>query len=101
MPKYEFGGLAVSNRTLAENFPPGDFLQEELDARCWSQAKLATLVGCSPKDIGDVVSGEAVISAEMAEGLGAALGTSAQYWLNLESSYRRWRVASRVVVLGA
>jgi len=81
----------MTGRRVAEAFPPGDFIKEELDARGWSQAELADIVGRSPKEISDLVSGKRSVSPEIAKELGAALGTSARYWMNLESSYRLWR----------
>lgn len=85
----------MTERRIAEAFPPGDFIKEELEARGWSQAKLADIIGCPPKEIGDLVSGKRSVSAEIAKELGAALGTSAEYWMNLESSYRLWREGCR------
>ena len=64
-------------------FPLGDFLQEELNARGWTQGNLAEILNCSPRLISELISGKRAITPEMAEGLSAAFGTSAQYWMNL------------------
>ncbi len=87
-------------RTPAETFPPGQFLQEELDARGWTIADLAQRMGgdqavdhfavelmieCQPFDK------ELLMGRKMAEGLARALGTSVEYWENLD---RAWRGAN-------
>lgn len=75
-------------RRPAEVFPPGEFLRDELDARGWSQVELAEILGRPAGLITDIVKGRRGISAETARGLSAAFGTSAEYWMNLESSYQ-------------
>ena len=80
----------VSERKPAELFPPGDFIKEELEARGWTQADLAEIMGRSPNDIVNLVSGKRSISPQIAKELAAAFGTSAEIWINLESSYRLW-----------
>lgn len=75
-------------RTFAEVFPPGVFIKEELEARNWSQAELAEIIGRYSGEISDLISGKRGITPEIAKALGSAFGTSAQYWMNLEASYR-------------
>jgi HTH-type transcriptional regulator/antitoxin HigA len=72
----------------AEIFPPGDFLREELEARDWTAAHLATLLGCSPQLVEAVLAGQCGISPETARGLARALGTSPDLWLNLDAAYQ-------------
>ena len=81
----------MNNMRPAEVFPPGEFIKEELEARDWTQSELAEIMGRSPKEISDIVSAKRAISPEIAKELEAALGPSAGYWLNLETSYRLWR----------
>ncbi len=76
---------------IAEAYPPGEFIKEELAARYWSQVELAEIIGRDPKVIHDLITGKRPIVPELAQSLGDALGTSAMYWMNLESSYRLWR----------
>jgi HTH-type transcriptional regulator / antitoxin HigA len=78
----------MRQRIPAEVFPPGDFLREELEARGWTQSDLAQRMGRPLRSINEVVNGKKAITAETAIGLGDALGTSAEYWMNLESVYR-------------
>lgn len=72
----------------AEVFPPGEFLRDELEARGWTQADLAKVLGRPLQTVNEILAGRKTITPETAQGLGAALGTSAQFWLNLESAYR-------------
>ena len=77
---------------LAEVFPPGEFLQEELDARGWSQTELAEIMGRPVRLINEIVAGKRAITPETAVQLGDSLGTSAEVWLNLESRYQLSKV---------
>lgn len=79
---------------LAEVFPPGDFVREELEARDWAQADLAEIMGRPVETINRIVTGKLAITPETARGLGAAFGTSAEMWLNLESTYQLSKVDS-------
>ncbi len=76
----------------AEVFPPGEFLREELEARNWTQADLAEILGVSPRLVNEIINAKRSITPETAKGLGTAFGTDPQYWMNLESSYQLWRV---------
>jgi HTH-type transcriptional regulator / antitoxin HigA len=80
----------MANREVAEAFRPGEFIMEELEARNWSQIELSEIIGRDPKVINDVILGKRPVTTEIAKALGEAFGTSAQYWMNLESSYRLW-----------
>jgi HTH-type transcriptional regulator / antitoxin HigA len=80
--------MATKRRTIAEVFPPGDFIKEELAARGWSQTKLAEVLGRPFQTVNAVVNGRKQITARLARELEAALGPSAEFWLNLESAYQ-------------
>lgn len=69
--------------------PPGQVLVEEfLEPMGISQYRLAKAIGKPQSAISDIVHGRRAITAEMAWLLGEALGTTAQFWLNLEMTYR-------------
>lgn len=76
------------SRSAVAIIPPGEFLKEELEARGWSQVELAEILDRSPRVISEIVSVKRAISPETAKGLAAAFGTSAEMWMNLESSYQ-------------
>ena len=78
----------MEKRRAAEVFPPGEFIKEELEAREWTQIELAEILGRPLTVVNEIISGKRGITPETAKGLGDAFGTSAEYWLNLESAYR-------------
>lgn len=67
---------------------PGEILDEELETRGWSQGDLAVVLGRPVQAVNEIINGKKAIAPETAIALSQALGTSAEYWLNLESSYR-------------
>ena len=77
---------------VAEIFAPGDFLQEELDARGWTQVEFAEVMGRSQKLVSQLITGKIGITPETAVQLGDALGTGAELWMNLESQYQLSKV---------
>ncbi len=79
----------------AEAFPPGEFLRDELAARDWTQTDLAEILGRPIRVVNEIIAGKRAITPETAKGLGDAFNTSAEFWLNLESSYQLWRVRDR------
>lgn len=83
----------MNGNVPAEVFPPGDFLREELEEREWSQSEFAEILGRPARVVSEILSGKRAITPETAKGIAAALGTSAHYWLNLESSYQLSKVA--------
>jgi HTH-type transcriptional regulator/antitoxin HigA len=62
----------MKNYTPAEVYPPGEFLKEELEARGWSQADLADILGRPPRLVSEIIGGKRAISPETAQGLGEA-----------------------------
>lgn len=66
---------------------PGVFLREALEALSISQAQFARAIGVAPMRISHVINGNRPVTAELALLFGRAFGQSAQYWLNLQSSY--------------
>lgn len=75
-------------RTPAAICPPGDILKEELAAREWNQQELADILGRPPRLISELIGGKRAITPETAIGLGAAFGSSPEYWMALETSYQ-------------
>jgi HTH-type transcriptional regulator / antitoxin HigA len=75
-------------RNVAEAFPPGEFIKEELDMRGWTQEELADLMEQPRSVISNIVTGKRSISPDIASGLADVFGTTSQLWMNLESSYQ-------------
>jgi HTH-type transcriptional regulator/antitoxin HigA len=64
--------------------PAGDFIREELEACGWTQRDLAEIVSRPIQVINAIVNAKKEITPETAIALGAAFGTSPEFWLSLE-----------------
>lgn len=82
----------MKERRVAEVFPPGDFIREELEARGWTQVDLADITGKSLRLINEVIAAKRCITPETAQVFGKAFGTSAEFWMNMDSRYQLSRV---------
>ena len=74
-----------------KDFPPlhpGEVLLEEfIRPLRLSQHQLALSMRVSPQKINDIVRGKRGITADTALRLSLALGTSAEFWMGLQSDY--------------
>jgi HTH-type transcriptional regulator / antitoxin HigA len=77
----------MAGRVAAEVFPPGEFIREELEARNWTQADLAEILGRDLRLVNQLVGGKRAITPETAKGLGQAFGTGPEFWMNLQNQY--------------
>ncbi|WP_341523880.1 HigA family addiction module antitoxin [Pseudomonas sp. G.S.17] len=67
---------------------PGEILKEEfLDPLGVTPAALARALHVSAPTVNDIVRERRNVSADVALRLAQALGTTAQFWLNLQASY--------------
>lgn len=80
--------------TVAEIFPPGEFLRDELEARGWTQTELAEIMGRPVRLINEIIAGKKAVTPETAIQLGDSLGTGPELWMNLESQYQLSKVRS-------
>jgi HTH-type transcriptional regulator/antitoxin HigA len=67
---------------------PGEYIRDELEARGWTQEAFAHILGRPLKTVNQIITGTKAITPQTAKEIGAAFGTSAEVWLNLESAYR-------------
>ena len=68
---------------------PGEILLEEfLEPLGISQYRLAKAIGRPQSAVSDIIHGRRAITAEMAWLLAQALGTTPEFWLNLEMTYQ-------------
>lgn len=81
----------MTTSQLAEMFPPGEILSDELDARGWTEEEFAKIIGRPAQFVSEVINAKKTITPESAAQFGAALGTSAIFWLNLQDSYLLWK----------
>ena len=68
--------------------PPGEVLEEELEARGMTQKELAARLGRPAQVINEIIKAKKSITPETAIGLGKVLGIDPQFWTNLEANYR-------------
>ncbi|MBX3177862.1 MAG: HigA family addiction module antidote protein [Candidatus Hydrogenedentes bacterium] len=80
--------MAISTNTLVEVFPPGEYIQDELEARGWLQTDLVDILGVDKKTVSDIIAGKRSITPDMAVLIGEAFGTGPEVWLNLDNAYR-------------
>jgi HTH-type transcriptional regulator/antitoxin HigA len=72
----------------AQVFPPGELVREEIAERGWTQVDLANILARPVKVVNEIINGKRAITPDTAVALAKAFGTSAQLWMNLETSYR-------------
>ncbi len=70
-----------------EPIHPGEHLAEILDELGVSQYRLAKTVGVPPIRIHDIVRCRRGITVDTALRIGRALGTTPEFWLNLQRGY--------------
>lgn len=83
----------MSTPTAAEVFPVGEHLADEIDARGWTQADFAEILGRPAQFVSEIMTGKKEITRESAAQIAAALGTSTEFWLNLQDAYLLWKQA--------
>jgi HTH-type transcriptional regulator/antitoxin HigA len=66
---------------------PGQFIQEELDARGWAQRDLAFILGIEETALNKIIKGKTGISIEMSKSLGTAFNVDNDFFSNLQKSY--------------
>ncbi len=66
---------------------PGEHLAEEIEALNMSAAELARKLGVPTNRITGILNGQRAITGDTALRLGHYFGTSAEFWLNLQSLY--------------
>ncbi|MBC6430020.1 HigA family addiction module antidote protein [Nostoc sp. HG1] len=79
----------MSQKLVPARVPtPGKILSRELEARGWTQKDLAEIMGRPVQTINEIIRGSKQITPETAIELSQALGTSPEFWTNLEAKYR-------------
>lgn len=78
----------ASNYTPAEAFAPGEYLRDELDARGWTVTEFAEIIGRPIQAVSGILNAKKDITPETAVSFSEALGTSAELWLNLQTTYK-------------
>lgn len=68
-------------------FHPGYYIKELVDESKLTQADFAKRLGTTPKNLSLLIRGEQNLSIDIAIKLSRMIGTSVQYWLNLQQTY--------------
>ena len=71
----------------AEPFPPGEFIQEEMEARGWGQEDLAQILSISRRQVANLLSGDSALTPDVAISLGQAFKQAPATWMNLQVTY--------------
>ncbi len=72
---------------VALRVPVGEILGRELDERHWTQADFAAVLQRPVQFVSEIVNGRKEITRESAAQIAAALGSSPEFWLNLQNAY--------------
>jgi len=73
---------------LIDPIHPGEVLMEDfIEVLKITQNKLAVSIGVPPRRINEIVHGKRGITADTALRLAKYFGTSAEFWMNLQSDY--------------
>jgi addiction module HigA family antidote len=67
---------------------PGEYLEEWIDEQGVSQQHVADLLGCSRKQVNELVNGRAPVTNDTALRLERVVGIPAESWLRYEAAYR-------------
>ena len=68
-------------------FHPWEYIEEELEARNWTQAKFASIIWISRPFLNDIIKGRKNITPLLAVMIGTALWTSADLRIWLQNMY--------------
>ena len=74
-------------KTIGPAIHPGEILAGELDELAISPTELARQLSVPANRITQIIQGKRAITGDTALRLGHWFGTSAQFWLNLQSAY--------------
>jgi len=82
--------LQTTQLRAAKKFGPGYFINEQLELRDWTQEDLAEILGVTTKHINRIIKDKQTLTLDIARKLGEVFNTSAQYWINIDTTYRLW-----------
>lgn len=92
MPAARKGNSVSTTDTLrpAEVFPVGEYLADEIEARGWTLAEFAEIIGRPSQAVSEIVNGHKAITPQTAHEIGAATGTDPGTWLRLQDAFELW-----------
>ncbi|MGO2314287.1 HigA family addiction module antitoxin [Brachybacterium tyrofermentans] len=77
----------TTTEKIAPNHPGEVLMEDFIEGFGITQNKLAVSIGVPPRRINEIVHGKRGITADTALRLGKLFGTTAQFWLNLQTLY--------------
>jgi HTH-type transcriptional regulator/antitoxin HigA len=80
----EGDAMTTTNYAVA----PGEYLEEWIEDQGLSQQRVADLLGCSRKQVNEIINGRAPITSDTAMRLERVVGIPAGSWLRYEAAYR-------------
>lgn len=72
---------------IIKRFHPGEYLKDELDARNMTISEFSTKTDISKDTIVGLLNKEIRISNDIAKALSDFLGSSMEFWINLQKEY--------------
>lgn len=69
--------------------PPSESILDAADERGWTQAELALRLGYTEKHVSQLINGKVPLTLDAAERLERVLGSTMDFWLNLEANYQK------------
>lgn len=69
--------------------PPGESILDIAEERGWTQAELAQRLGYSEKHMSLLINGKVPITVDAAQRLERVVGSTMDFWLNLEANYQK------------
>lgn len=89
--------VSITQMRAARKFGPGYFIREQMDLREWTQEDLAEVTGLTLKHINKILQEKQPVTLDTARILAEVFNTSAQYWINIDTSYRLWKIQGQSV----
>ena len=78
---------------MQEPEKPGDVLAWHVEKLHWNQAMFSEVIDRPAQFVSEVINGKTGITRTSAIQFGAALDTTAQYWLDLQDEYELWALS--------
>jgi HTH-type transcriptional regulator / antitoxin HigA len=78
---------------------PGESILDLVDERGWTQAELAERLGYTEKHVSQLINGKVPMSMDAALRLERVLGSTADFWLALETNYQKHKARLKAITL--
>jgi addiction module HigA family antidote len=79
--------IYANDIVLKENFHPGEFIKDEIDARGMKQQELTEKMGIAKNVLSEIIHGKRNLTPLLSLKLEEALGVNAEFWMKLQINY--------------